>query len=152
MKKILLIILLALVACKETPNDEQDIENVRKTIINNYEFINNENMADSLTFNRFKTFYSNAFVMGPSEGKPLSNKETILEEWRELFKHNKGKFNLTINRIEVSDDLAYVLYHYDETLTNIKTGELFFEVVQSAVAILKKDAQGEWKFVFLRWN
>ncbi len=160
MRNLLALILIVLVSCNRDSNNNSvglntsisDKDDVRKAVMYNYDFINNNNLADSLTFNRFKALYSDSFVLGPSEGKPLSDKETILEEWRELFKENKGKFNLTINRIEVSGNLAYVLYHYDEKLTNIQSGDVYFEVVQSAIAILRKDSNGNWKFETLRWN
>ncbi|TJY35878.1 YybH family protein [Pontimicrobium aquaticum] len=158
MKKLIYLILIIFFACNNKKNNtalattNSDKDAVRKAIINNYDFINNNNLSDSLTFNRFKTFYSDSFVLGPSEGNPLSNKETILEEWRELFKENKATFDLKINRVEVSGNLAYVLYHYNEKLTNIETGDLYFEVIQSAIAILKKDSFGNWKFEVLRWN
>jgi len=136
----------------EIATNSSDKEDVRKAIMYNYNFFHENDLSDSLTFNRYKTLYSDSFVLGPSEGKPLSNKETILEEWRELFKNNKGKFELTIDRIEVSGNIAYVLYHYDEKLTNIKSGDIYFEVTQSAIAILRKDVVGKWKFEVLRYN
>jgi ketosteroid isomerase-like protein len=127
-------------------------EAVKKAIMYNYDFFHKNDLSDSLTFNRYKNLFADSFVLVPSEGKPLSDKETILEEWRELFKENKANFELTINRIEVSGNMAYVLYHYDEKLTNIKTGDLYFKVTQSAIAVLRKDALEKWKFEVLRYN
>ena len=160
LKFLITLIFIAFVSCNRGSKENSvdlntnisDKEDVRKAVIYNYDFINDNNLADSLTFNRFKSLYSDSFVLVPSEGKPLSDKETILEEWRGLFKENKGKFNLTINRIDVSGDLAYVLYHYDEKLTNIESDAIVFDVVQSAIAVLRKDADGNWKFEALRWN
>jgi ketosteroid isomerase-like protein len=129
-----------------------DKEDVRKAIMYNYDFFHENDLSDYQTFDSFKALYSDSFVLGPSEGKPLLDKETILEEWRALFKENRGEFKLTINRIEVSGTLAYALYHYDEKLTNIKSGDVYFEVTQSAIAILRKDILGKWKFEALRWN
>ncbi len=160
MRYLLILTLITLISCNKNSKEvdleitrvSSDKEDVRKAIMNNYDFFNENDLSDSTTFNRFKAFYFESFVLGPSEGKPLSDKETILEEWRELFKENKGNFNLTIDRIEVSGDLAYVLYHYDEKLTNIQSGDIYFEVVQSAVAVLRKNSEGNWLFEFIRWN
>lgn len=129
-----------------------DREDVRKTIMDHYDFINENDLSDSLTFDRYKTLFSDSFVLGPSEGKPLSNKKIILEDWRKLFQENKGKFELTINRIDVSENMAYALYHYDEKLTNIKSGAIYFEVTQSALVVLRKDTEGKWKFEALMWS
>lgn len=160
MRNVIICLFIAFASCnsssdKNTTNLNMATsvkEDVEKAIKYNYEFISTKNLADDATFNQFKTLYTDSFVLGPSEGKALSNKETILNEWRELFLENKGVFNLTIDRIEASGDLAYVLYHYDEKLTNIQSGEVFFEVVQSAIAVLRKDTSGNWKFEALRWN
>ncbi|MRI01628.1 DUF4440 domain-containing protein [Kriegella sp. EG-1] len=160
MRYLLILTMITFISCnrnaKNTNSQSSTIniekENIRKAIINNYDFFDKNDLSDSLTFNRYKTLFSDSFVLVPSEGKPLSDKETILEEWRVLFKENKAVFDLTINRIEVSGNLAYALYHYDEKLTNIKTNELYFEVTQSAIAILRKDELGEWKFEALRYN
>lgn len=160
MRNLITILFILLLACNKAPKEKAlDMhtnnsakDEVKKAVMHSYEFVNSNNLADSLIFNQYKTFFSDSFVLGPSEGNALADKETILEEWRQLFKENKGRFNLTINRVEVSGDLAYVLYHYDEKLTNIESGDLFFEVTQSAIAILRKDADGNWKFEALRWN
>ena len=160
MRYLLILTLITFTSCNkdsksmdsEITTINSDRDDVRKAIMYNYDFFHENDLSDSLTFNRFKALYSDSFVLGPSEGKPSSDKETILEEWRKLFKENKGKFKLTINRIEVSGNLAYVLYHYDEKLTNIKSGDIYFEVTQSAIAILRKDSLGKWKFEALRWN
>lgn len=136
----------------ETTTISSNREHVKNSIMYNYDFFQENDHSDSLTFNRYKALFSESFVLGPSEGKPLSDKETILEDWRKMFKENKGKFDLTINRIEVSVNLAYALYHYDEKLTNITSGDIYFEVTQFAIALLRKDAGGKWEFEALRYN
>lgn len=160
MRLLLVLTMITFISCNrnskymdtEITRINSDKEDVRKAIMYNYDFFHKNDLSDNNTFDRFKALYSDSFVLGPSEGKPLSDKETILEEWRKLFNENKGEFKLTINRIEVSGNLAYVLYQYHEKLTNIKTGDVYFEVTQSAIAILRKDILGKWKIEFLKWN
>jgi len=161
MKNLSLILSILLFACTaKNKNDsveledtsKSDVEIVKHALLSSYDFINNEDLTDSLTFNQWKSFFDDDFVMLPSEGKPLSNKETILEGFRGLFKTHKGHFDVTIDRIEVSGDLAYVLYHYHEVFTNIETGENLYDIMHSVIAVLRKDAQGNWKTVVLRWT
>jgi len=161
MKYLSLILFILLFACTaENKNDsveqedtsKSDVEIVKQTLLSSYDFINNEDLTDSLTFNQYKSFFDDAFVMLPREGKPLSNKETILEGQRRLFKTHKGNFDVTIDQIEVSGDLAYVLYHYHEVFTNIETGENLYDIMHSAIAVLKKDMQGNWKMVVGGWT
>ena len=127
-------------------------EEVKKAIMHYYGLINNEDLSDSLNFNQFKALHADNFVLIPSEGKPPSDKETILEGWREFLKNNKGNYDITIDRLEVSGDLAYVLYHFHEIYINIESGEKVFDVMHSAIMVLRKDAQGNWKTVVLRWT
>ncbi len=127
-------------------------EAFRNAILYNYDFIDQNDLSDSLTFNRYKTLFGDSFDFALSEGKPLLDKETTLVEWRSLFKENKATTKLTIDRVEVSENMAYSLYHYEVVLTNIKTGDLYFEKTQSAVAILRKNKKGEWKFEVLSYN
>lgn len=131
---------------------KSDEEVVRQTLLSLYDFINKEDLTDSLTYNKFKTFYDEKFVLLPSNAEPLSDKETILEGWRGLFKTHKGNFDVTIDRIEVSGDMAYALYSYREVFTNLKTKEKQVDVMHSAISILKRDAKNNWKVVVTRWT
>ena len=161
MKSLSLILFILLFACMAENKNESveledtsrsDVEIVKQALLSSYDFINNEDLTDSLTFNQYKSFFDDDFVMLPSEGNPLSNKETILEGFRGLFKTHKCNFDVTIDQIEVSGDLAYVLYHYHEVFTNIETGENLFDIMHSAIAVLRKDVEGNWKLVVLGWT
>ena len=135
---------------KEFTNTSE--KDVRDALMYNYEFFDNNDLSDNEVFDQYKSLFSDSFVLVSSEGKPLIGKEIILEEWRKIFKENKAKFELTIDRIEVSGNMAYVLYHYHEKLTNITSGDLYFEVTQSAIAILKKNNEEKWKFEVLKYH
>ena len=160
MRYLLLFAAISILSCNQNTKDmEKDTittnsaeNNVREFIDYNYNFFDKNDLSDNGTFDRYKALFSDSFVLISSEGKPLSNKETVLEKWRKLFKVNKAKFDLTIDRIEVSGDMAYAIYHYHEKLTNIESGELYFEVTQSAIAILKKNSAAEWKFEVLKYH
>jgi ketosteroid isomerase-like protein len=137
---------------KKQSSVSNEKEIVKARLLSLYAFINEQELTDSLTFNRLKDFYSDDFVMLPGKAKPLTNKETILEGWRGLFKENKGNFDVSVDRLDVSENLAYALLHYHETFTNIKTGERGIDAMHSAVTVLKKDAKGIWKVSFVHWN
>lgn len=129
---------------------EKDI--VKARLLSLYDWINMQDLTDSLTFNKLKDFYAEDFVMLPGKAKPLSDKETILEGWRGLFKENKGNFDVGIDRVDVAGEMAYVLLHYHETFTNLQTGVKGIDVMHSDVTILKKDSKGVWKIRFVHWN
>ena len=160
MRYLLLFTVISILSCnqntkniaKDTNTTNSAENNVRETILYNYNFFDENDLSDNDTFDRYKALFSDSFVLISSEGKPLSNKETVLEEWRKLFKVNKAKFELTIDRIKVSGDMAYVIYHYHEKLTNIESGDLYFEVTQSAIAILRKNSAAKWKFEVLKYH
>ena len=76
--------------------------------------------------------------------------ETIIKKLPSNIKVNyKG---LVIDRVETSGDLAYILYHFQEVATSIKTNEVVNDVFFSAVAILKKSTAGTWKIAVLGYK
>ena len=162
MKDLVFLLILFLFACstepKKDPPTEEDIsisnkQEVEYVIRSFFDFSNNEDLSDSLTYNRFKAFFHDDFVLLPDHGEPLSDKETIWEGYRTFNKTNKGHFDVTIDRLDASDSLAYILAHYHESFTKRETGEVAFEVNHSAIFVLKKkDANNEWKIVVWRWT
>jgi|GEM_PF-6301441 hypothetical protein len=84
--KILLSLLLLSSVCfaafgqaKQQGSMSKEKEIVKAQLLSMYEFINKQDMTDSLTFNKLKEFYTDDFVMLPGKANPLSDKETILE-------------------------------------------------------------------------
>lgn len=161
MKNLTFMLFILLFACSvESQKDSltaEDIsasnkQEVEKALMSVIDFINNEDLSDSLTYNRYKALYHDDFVLLPSNGEPISDKETILEGFRGFLKNNKGSFDITIDRLDVSGNLAYVLSHYHEVFTNIESGENVVDIMHSAIFVLKKDANNDWKIVVWRWT
>lgn len=155
MKKYLLslfvLIFLAGISCQnkttESPEDE-----VKEAFLFMYDFFNNIDLTDSLTFNKFKLLYTDDFVFLGNSGSIPHEKESILKSWEEMFKNLKPNFDLTIDRLEVSGNLAYILYHYHEVFTNIETDETVIDVMHSAIMVLRKDGDNNWKCSVLKWT
>jgi ketosteroid isomerase-like protein len=155
MKKYLLslivLIFLAGISCQnkttESPEDE-----VKETFLSVYDFFNNEDLTDSLTFDKFKSLYTDDFVFLGDEGNIPLEKESILKSWEGMFKNLKPNFDVTIDRLEVSGNLAYILYHYHEVFTNIETNETVIDVMHSAIIVMRKDADDNWKCSVLKWT
>jgi len=155
MKKLLLslivLLILAGISCQKEPTKAPEDE-VKETFLSVYDRFNNEDLSDSLTFNNLKLLYADDFVFLGDKGSIPHDKESILQSWEGLFKNLKPNFEVTIDRLEVSGDLAYILYHYHEVLTNIETNDTVIDVMHSAIMVMKKDADNNWKCSVLKWT
>ncbi|MEA1886475.1 MAG: DUF4440 domain-containing protein [Bacteroidota bacterium] len=153
MKKYLLslivFIFLAGISCqnKTTTSSENEL---KEAFLSMYDFFNNEDLTDSLVFNRFKSQYTDDFVLLGDNGSIPIEKESIFNSWEGMFKNLKPNFDITIDRLEVSGNLAYILYHYHEVFTNIETNETVIDVMHSAIMVLRKDEDNNWKCSVLK--
>jgi ketosteroid isomerase-like protein len=127
-----------------------DTAEARQALTSMYDFVSTGDLADSFIFNQFTSFFTGDFAWLPSkEWAPVPED---FNGYRNLFKTNKaGVDGLTVDRIDIYCDLAYVLYHFHEAVHNIKTDEVWMDVMHSAVAVLKKDATGKWRIAFLAY-
>jgi ketosteroid isomerase-like protein len=150
---LLLIVLISLagISCQDKTTESPENE-VKVAFLSMYDFFNNEDLADSLVFNRFKSQYTDDFVFLGDNGSIPVEKESLLNSWEGMFKNLKPNFDITIDRLEVSGNLAYILYHYHEVFTNIETNETVIDVMHSAIMVLRKDEDNNWKCSVLKWT
>ncbi len=106
-------------------------------------------MSDSVAFNKFKGLYKDDFTVMWNSGDSALPKDTILQGWRGFLAGAKANFTPVIDRMDVSCDLAYIVYHYNERFSDLKTGKEFINTMHSAFAVFRKDKGGEWKQAFL---
>lgn len=148
---LLLIVLISLagISCQDKTTESLEDE-VKAVFLSMYDFFNNEDLADSIVFNKFKSQYADDFVLLGDNGSIPIEKESIFNSWEGMFKNLKPNFDITIDRLEVSGNLAYILYHYHEVFTNIETNETVIDVMHSAIMVLKKDEDNNWKISVLK--
>ena len=155
MKKYLIslfvLLFFAAFSCQNTATESTQDE-VKETFLSMYDYFNNEDLSDSLIFDKFKSFYTDDFVVLGDDGNLPLQKESVFRSWEGLFSNIDPNFDVSIDRIEVSGNLAYVLYHYHEVLTNIKTGETVIDVMHSAIAVMRRDADNNWKCSVLKYT
>lgn len=131
-------------------NDEN--EKVKKEFLATWEYLNSADFTDSLAFKKYLEFYVDDYVHFYKEGDPPSIGKNSLLWIGNFLKNNKPHFDVSIDRVEVSDDLAVIFYHYREIMINRKTGETTFDGMHSAMMVLKKKESGNWKIVFNKWG
>jgi ketosteroid isomerase-like protein len=112
---------------------------------------NKGNLNDSATFSAFRSFYDSTFVVFGQPGSPPVSGTTVLDTLRRFVQHHKPHLFISLDRIEVSQNLAYILYHYRETASDSESGRIVLDGSRSACMVLKKDSNGNWKCVSLTW-
>ncbi len=70
----------------------------------------------------------------------------------DFLKTHIPKIDITIDRIEVSGDLATVFYRAHEIMENRKSGEVIFDGYHSALSVLRQDDSGKWEIVYWQWG
>ena len=130
---------------------KSDTAEVRQAVKSFYDFIMTKDLSDSLVFNQWMSMLTNDVVWLSAKG--VAPSPVDFGGYRNIFKNNKAYFDqLTIDRVDASSELAYVLYHFHEVVKAIKTNEVVADDLYSAVVALKKDATGKWKIALLRYK
>lgn len=129
-----------------------DTDGAKQAVISMYEFIATKDLSDSLTFNQWTTFFTSDFLWLGSKGEaPNPMGKDGFKGYRGAFKTIRANFDgITIDRVDASGDLAYVVYHFHEVVTSLKTNEVVRDVMTSAVVTLKRE-KGKWKIAFLAY-
>ena len=155
-----LLILFLITSCDTKTNTTGKTENqgkpsaeeAREAFDSFWALFNNEDLSDSLTFNRFLSFFADDFLMTGNEGA-FPDRATGLLDWlRGEVKTHKPNFDITVDKVVASEDLAYILYRYHETFTEIETGDITTDVMHSAIMILRKNEEGTWRCVFMKFT
>jgi hypothetical protein len=151
---ILFISLGLLTACQQdkptnstnegsTPTDS---EGAKQAVLSMHDFVMTKDLSDSLTFNKWTSFFTNDFLWSGSKGlPPIKMGKDGFKGYRAIFKDIKASYDgITIDYVDASCNLAYVSYQFHEVVTVIKTNEVDHEVLISALVTLKKDEAGKW--------
>jgi len=131
---------------------DDEKEKVKKEFLAVWEFFNSTDFTDSLNFKKYLENYADDYVSFSKEGEPpVTGKQSLM--WiGGLLKKYKPKFDVTVDKIEVSGDLAVVFYHYHEFFTSRETGDVAVDTHHSAMSVLRRDEGGKWENVFNKWG
>jgi ketosteroid isomerase-like protein len=126
---------------------------VTQVVLSMHDAVTNRDLRDSLTFNQWTDFFTSDLLYGQSEGKPAIEMGKVgFKPIREAFRDIKINYDkIIIDHVFASCDLAYVSYHYDATVTTIKTNEIQ-DISRSALAILRKNKAAAWKVAYQSFN
>lgn len=156
--KIIIILLVgSLLSCAQEKSTKNEIKESRKidsvavtqAVISMHQAVTTKDLSDSLVFHEWTKFFTSDLLYAESEGTPA------IEMGKENFKRIREAFqsismdydNLIIDHVDASCDIAYVSYHYNATVTTIATDEAQV-IARSALAILKKNSESEWKVAY----
>lgn len=117
-----------------------------------WDVLNNQDLSDSLTFNKFKSFFADDFQTIGDEGHPPDNMEWLFPFLRGKVKTHIPNADITVDKVDASEDFAYVLFRYRETFRERATGKITIDVMHSSVMILKKNEEGIWKCVLWKFT
>jgi ketosteroid isomerase-like protein len=156
---LLLVVIVFFSGCRQSQSTDSPKEDVIKTakdeakraLLSVYDFINTNDLSDSLTFNKWPSYFTKDILFISSNGKAPN--PFPFDMYRGIFKTLKVSYDqMTIDRVDASGDLAYVLYHFHELAKKIETGEVVKDALISAVVTLKKDAAGKWKIAVIGYS
>jgi ketosteroid isomerase-like protein len=150
----------SLASCTDTPKAPaeaviiNDTEDVKQAVLAMYEFVGTQDLSDSLTFNQWTSFFTSDFLwIGAKGTPPTAMGKDGFKGYRGAFKTIKATFDgITIDHVDTSGDLAYVVYHFHEVVTSLKTNEVVSDGLTSAVVTLKKDETGKWRIAFVAYT
>jgi ketosteroid isomerase-like protein len=167
MKKIFTILTLATVLFSCNTNPEKDKEtksttknltkidsiSVKQAVLSVHDAVMTRDLSDSITFNKWTDFFTSDLLYMESEGKPpIQMGKMGFKPIREAFKSIKINYDeIIIDYVDASCDLAYVAYHFQGTVTTIKTNESQ-DISRSALIILRKNKEAEWKIAYQSFN
>ena len=140
---------------KSTTKNSTKIDSVAVTqvVLSMLDAAMTTDLSDSLTFDQWTNFFTSDFLYGESGGKPaIEMGKDGFKLTREAFKDSRINYDeITIDYVDASCDLAYVSYHYNATVTTIKTNETQ-GISNTALAILRKNKAGAWKVAYQSFN
>jgi len=140
---------------KNTPNKLTTIDSVdvKKVVLSMHDAVTTTDLSDSLTFNQWTDFFTSDFLYMQSKGMPAIQMGKVdFKDMREAFKSIKISYDeIIIDYVDTSCDLAYVSYQYKAIVTTIKTNESQ-DISNSALLILRKNKEAEWKIAYLVFN
>ena len=113
---------------------------------------NGGQMADSIVFNQTMSFFADDLLMPGDTGKLPGDGKGLFGWLKGYVQNNKPFFDVTVDRIEATKDMAYVLYRYHETFTDLATGEYSVDVKHSAIMVLRRNDDGIWKCVVMKFT
>lgn len=156
-EKILILILLSIIYFLNSGCDRADkiFDKSAETDVSEefdriWDFFNNENLTDSSKFNQYLAFHADDYIVLGENGNLPSNGEQQFTWLYGFLKNHKPRFDITIDRVEVSGDLAYILFHFHEEFTQIDTEEKIVDAMRSAIYIMRKDSFGNWRCVLFK--
>ena len=80
---------------------------------------NNLDLSDSLNYNKNLDFFADDYLQIGKEGKPPGNGKGTFKWLGDYVQTHKPKFDITVDNVDASKDMAYFLYRYQETFTNV---------------------------------
>jgi ketosteroid isomerase-like protein len=124
-------------------------EEVKKEFLAIWEYFNTADFTDSLNVNKYFENFTEDYLTFLKEGDaPVPGKSADKKRYTGYFNRAKPKYDITVDKIEASVDLAVVFFHYHELWTDLKTGEKIVEADHSAIRVMKRDTNKKWKIMY----
>ncbi len=148
-----------LIGCQQNKSDDSptidttqaDKDEAKQALISVYDFMNRSDLSGSLTYNKWPSFFTDDILFIASKGQAPN--PFPFDMYRGAFKTLKASYDgITIDRVDASGDLAYVLYHFHEVVKKIENGEVVKDSLISGVVTLKRDATGKWKIAVIGYS
>ncbi len=136
-------------------NEIQNIsfkEEARMAFDSNWDLIRKSNLSDSLTFNKFMSFFADDFLTFGNEGSIPDDMKGTFNWLQNYIKTHKANIDITIDKVDASQDFAYILFRYREYFNEIESKNITIDVMHSSIMILRKNKLGEWKCVLWKFT
>ena len=137
---------------QEVDQSAIDAQEAREAFDAFWTSFNSGKLSDSVLFNQTMSFFADDLLMPGDTGKPPGDGKGLFGWLKDYVKTNKPYFDITVDKFEASNDMAYVLYHYRETFTDIASGEYSVDVKHSAIMVLRKNTEGIWNCVVMKFT
>ena len=153
MKRLLMLIPLVFLCClgcqqgegPATVDVEADIQAIKDVVA---EWSAAFNAAD---VDKIFSYYADEVVRIPPNEPALTEKEAIRSKVQQAFDEYTAEGKDIVENVEVSGDLAVAHTTYKYVVTS-KTGQDSVETKGNEILVLKKQANGTWKFTYLIWS
>lgn len=85
-------------------------------------------------------------IVQSDEDTTFVGREALMASWRKLVSENTDVWSPTVLDVQVSGDLAYLMYSGEESITP-KAGDPGRTLVASGWEVFRRDAAGSWKLI-----
>lgn len=129
-------------AAPSTAQDEAAIQEILQR---------NEDMWNAANPEAVLGDYAEEIVQMPPEEPAIVGKEALRASWQEFLDENTSVWDLTVEDIQISGDLAFARGEYTAATTEKDDGEIE-EEEGNTVFVLRRESDGTWKIIIEIWT